>query len=230
MKNSKIWEVLYKQSSAKIIWKSWNLGGWVGLSNACRRCQAPYASVFKDIHMSCMCISEHIHAQRHISIYFPWDYSSPGTDTNFHHFIKQSRGSLPRYTFQREPTFVASHSLNITYNSVYNQCCTVCGCPEGASTQNIVCHYVRLGCRLGTIAWKKCYFQKQSFPTQQRHIQAISCVFCLRDFRCEGICHGSQRCIKQQRQTSSQAETTNFLTFAILLSAMVCLHVLKIPY
>lgn len=162
-----------------------------------------------------MCISEHIHAQRHISIYFPWDYSSPGTDTNFHHFIKQSRGSLPRYTFQREPTFVASHSLNITYNSVYNQCCTVCGCPEGASTQNIVCHYVRLGCRLGTIAWKKCYFQKQSFPTQQRHIQAISCVFCLRDFRCEGICHGSQRCIKQQRQTSSQAETTNFRTFAI---------------
>lgn len=133
-----------------------------------------------------MCISEHIHAQRHISIYFPWDYSSPGTATNFHHFIKQSRGSLPRYTFQREPTFVASHSLNITYNSVYNQCCTVCGCPEGASTQNIVCHYVRLGCRLGTIAWKKCYFQKQSFPTQQRHIQAISCVFCLRDFRCEG--------------------------------------------
>lgn len=150
---------------------------------------------------------------------FSLDYPSPGTDKNFHHFIKQSRGSLPRYTFQRELTFVASHSPNITYNSVYNQCCTVCGCPQGASTQNIVCHYVRLGCRLGTIAWKKCYFEKQSFPTQQRYTQAISCVFRSRDFRCEGICHGSQRCIKQQRQTSFQAETTNFLTFVI---AFVC--------
>lgn len=72
-----------------------------------------------------------MHAQRHISIYFSGDYSSPGTDKNFHHFIKQSRGSLLRYTFQRELTFVASHSPNITYNSVYNQCCTVCGCPAG---------------------------------------------------------------------------------------------------
>lgn len=171
-----------------------------------------------------MRISGNMHAQRHISIYFSWDCSSPGSDRNFHHFIKQSRGSLLCYTFQREPTFVASHSMNITYNSVYNQCCTVCGCPQGASTQNIVCHYVRLGCRLGTIAWKKWYFQKQSFPTQQRYTQPISCVFCLRDFQCEGICHGSQRCIKQQWQTSSQAEKTHFLTFVI---AFVGLQVQK---
>lgn len=126
---------------------------------------------------------------------------------------------------------MASHSLNITHNSVYNQCCTVCGCPEGASTQNIVCHYVLLGWRLGTIAWKKCYFQKQSFPTQQRHIQAISCVFWLRDFWCECICHGFQRCIQQQRQNSSPDKNYPFQTFALsfkfyLLLSMSCVTII----
>lgn len=75
-------------------------------------------------------------------------------------FIKQTYGILLCYTLQHESTFAASHSLNITHNSVYNQCCTVCGCPEGASTQNIVCHYVLLGWRWGDNSVEKMLFSK----------------------------------------------------------------------
>lgn len=71
---------------------------------------------------------------------------------------------------------MASRSLNMTHNSVSNQCCTVCGCPEGASTQNIVCHYVLLGWEVGKGGQergKNVIFKNNPFPLNN----AISRLF-----------------------------------------------------
>lgn len=126
----------------------------------------------------------------------------------FSHLIKQTKG----IHLKPVSTSEASHSRNITHNPVYNQCCTVCRCPEGASTQNIVCHYVLLGLEVGDNSVEKCYFQKQSFSTQQCHFLCI--LLCeISDVR--AFVTGFIGVSSRRGKLHSQKTSANFQSFAL---------------
>lgn len=56
----------------------------------------------------------------------------------------------------------------------------------------------------GTIAWKNVIFKNNPFPLNNAISKPFPVYSALWDFRCESICHGFHRCIKQERQTSSE--------------------------